>query len=136
MTLDCLDLLSTASADKRLSKDINVIGVEKKQLRKSKKCPFSNVSKRRKTLRSTYQHSKKIMMYILNLIIEKPFPPYKTEHTSQNSLMPKCIKYCLFNIIFIQKLMFFCFFCFFIPLFFFPSVIYINLKHKIKIFRL
>ena len=76
------------------------------------------------------------MMYILNLIIEKPFPPYKTEHTSQNSLMPKCIKYCLFNIIFIQKLIFFCFFVFFIPLFFFPSVIYINLKHKIKIFRL
>ncbi len=30
MTLDCLDLLSTASADKCLSKDINVIGVEKK----------------------------------------------------------------------------------------------------------
>lgn len=29
MTLDCLDLLSTADADKRLSKDINVIGVEK-----------------------------------------------------------------------------------------------------------
>ncbi len=49
MTQDCLDLLSTADADKRLSKDINVIGVEKKQLRKSKEWPFSNVSKRRKT---------------------------------------------------------------------------------------
>jgi len=60
-----------------LSKDINVIGVGKNQLRKSKKCPFSNVSKRRKRLRSTYQHSKKIMMYILNLIIEKPFPHIK-----------------------------------------------------------
>lgn len=29
MTQGCLDLLSTADADKRLSKDINVIGVEK-----------------------------------------------------------------------------------------------------------
>ena len=39
MTQGCLDLLSTADADKRLSKDINVIGVEKNSFESRKNGP-------------------------------------------------------------------------------------------------
>ena len=45
MTQGCLDLLSTADADKRLSKDINVIGVEKNSFESRKNGPSPTYQK-------------------------------------------------------------------------------------------
>lgn len=45
MTQDCLDLLSTADADKRLSKDINVIGVEKNSFESLRNVPSPTYQK-------------------------------------------------------------------------------------------